>query len=909
MNFQKSAQLPVLTCADPGKFKTACSGFLAVLVRRELLLNWGYEINEYNIKLAKGEKTLDKIRIGLSLFFGLAFLALFTYFVYRDLNISSLFSFDFWFLSGNVLVGLFVISIFFFSYFVYRVMIFGKKQGKVEDYNYKKKLELEKQEFYAENSSEWSIVSKFKKGQQKDISKAFTDDALNVLGMAYLSAKNKKAVEVSQEYLFISLLDSDLVSSAMLRLGVSPKLLKEQYTDLLLPLGKSVHLPEFGEDFYQIIFQAYELAFKDEQKYVGVLDLLSCTLGQSEKLQEILYDLKIDNDKLNNVVAWFSLREKLREKYKELKKAGSFRSKHGIDRAMTAVATPFLNKFSEDLTMVAKYGGLAPCIDRKKEVEEMFRVVDSGRSSILLVGEYGVGKRTIVEGIAQLMIENNIPDRLFDKRLVQISITSLTAGTSPSGVKERISIIMNEVEHAGNVVLFIENLDELLSSGDSGLGIEVANSLSEHLSSGRFLTFATSTSGGFKKFISGSNLSSVFEAVEIKELDNNQAIQVVESKIGGVENKNQVFFSYLAIEQSVILARKFINDKSLPGSALEIASEAGSYVHSKSDSQIVTEEDIGYIVKSKTGIPTVSISGDEKSKLLNLEEEMHQRVIGQDDAVSLVANALKRARAGMRSEKKPISVFLFLGPTGVGKTELAKTIANNYFGAESNMVRIDMSEYQEPNSIYRLIGQPEKQGTGILTEAVMKQPFSLVLLDELEKADKNVLNLFLQVFDDGRLTDSIGRTVDFTNTIIIATSNAATAFVQEQLNSGVDVEEVRQKLMRSELRDYFAPEFLNRFDAIVLFKNLKKEEIKQIANLMLKQVGAQLEEKGFEFQIEDIALEELADIGYDPDFGARPMRRAIQDNIENKLADLFLENKLNRGDVVVLGRGLELEIK
>ncbi|MCF6276672.1 MAG: ATP-dependent Clp protease ATP-binding subunit [Candidatus Magasanikbacteria bacterium] len=909
MKFQKGEQLPVIICSDPGKFKTACSGFLAVLVRRNLLLNWGSEITEYNIKLKKGRKVLDKIRITLSLFLSFIFFGLLSFFLYRDLEVISFFTSDFWFGSGNYLVALFLISIFFFCYFIYRTMVFGKKAGKVESYNYKKKLEFEKQEFSNLTSSDWSIVDKFKKTQQKDISKSFTEDALDVLGKVYLTAKNKKSVEVNSEYLFMGLLDSKLVSSSMLRLEVPTKFFKEQYQDLLLTPGKSVHLPEFREDFYQIIFKAYELAFKNGQKYVGVLDLLVCTLEQSERLQEILYDLKIDSDKLENVTAWFSLREKLREEYKELKKAGSFRSKHGIDRAMTAVSTPYLNRFSEDLTAMAKYGAIAPCIGRKKEFEEIFRVVDSGRSSILLVGDYGVGKRTLVEGLARKMIENNVPERLFDKRLVKISMSSLTAGTTPSGAKERVLTIMSEVARAGNVILFLENLDELLNTEASELANEVANSLSEHLSGGSILTFATSTNSGYKKFISGSNLSSVFETVDIKELDNNQAIQVVESKIGGVESKNKVFFSYSAIEQSVVLARKFINNKSLPGSALEIVNEAGSYVHSKPNSQLVTEEDIGYIIKSKTGIPAVSVTSEEKSKLMNLGDEMHKRVIGQDDAVELVANALKRARAGMRSEKKPISVFLFLGPTGVGKTELAKTIANNYFGSENNMIRIDMSEYQEPNSIYRLIGQPEKQGTGILTEAVMKQPFSLVLLDELEKAHKDVLNLFLQVFDDGRLTDSVGRTVDFTNTIIISTSNAGTAFAQEQLNSGVEVEEVRQKMMRNELREYFAPEFLNRFDAIVLFKTLEKEEIKQIASLMLKQVGVQLEEKGFEFKVESIALEELADIGYDPDFGARPMRRAIQDNVENKLADLFLEDKLNRGDVVILGRGLELEIK
>ena len=288
---------------------------------------------------------------------------------------------------------------------------------------------------------------------------------------------------------------------------------------------------------------------------------------------------------------------------------------------------------------------------------------------------------------------------------------------------------------------------------------------------------------------------------------------------------------------------------------------------------------------------------------------MHKKVIGQNEAVMLVAGALRRARAEVRSDKKPIANFLFLGPTGVGKTELAKTIAGTYFGGEERMIRVDMSEYQDKSGIYRLIGQPNQQGSGILTEAVKQQPFSLILLDELEKADPDVLNLFLQVFDDGRLTDSMGKVVDFTNTIIIATSNAGTNYVQEQIVAGKSLEETRQTLVRGELKKYYRPEFLNRFDGIVLFRSLEKEEIKQIAGLMLKRVAKDLDKRGVGFRVEDSALDALAEVGFDPEFGARPMRRAIQEHVENKLADLILQSKLERRDVIVLGKGLSVEIE
>jgi len=353
-----------------------------------------------------------------------------------------------------------------------------------------------------------------------------------------------------------------------------------------------------------------------------------------------------------------------------------------------------------------------------------------------------------------------------------------------------------------------------------------------------------------------------------------------------------------------------LHDQNLPESALAIMTETASFVHNtKGVNTLVEGEDVASIVSQKTGIPTTSITDDESTKLMKLEEDMHKQVIGQDEAVSLVANALRRARAEVRSQKRPIANFLFLGPTGVGKTELAKTIARTYFGGEERMIRIDMSEYQDKSGIYRLIGQPGQQGTGILTEAVRQNPFSLLLLDEMEKADPDVLNLFLQVFDDGRLTDSVGRVIDFTNTIIIATSNAGTAFVQQQIAAGIPLEDIRQTLIHGELKQYYRPEFLNRFDGIVLFRSLSRDETKQIASLMLGRVKKDIEAKGMSFVVEEAALEALVEVGYDPEFGARPMRRAIQDKVENQLAELILSKKLNRRDRLVLGEGAIIRVE
>jgi ATP-dependent Clp protease ATP-binding subunit ClpC len=712
-------------------------------------------------------------------------------------------------------------------------------------------------------------------------------------------------------HVLFTLLKNPKIGSVFLRLGISSKTV-QKLIDQVLVHDDREREPLLGEDFKQIVFHAYDHARMRGQEQVRMTDLLAATVAQSVAIQELLYDLHIDAEKLTNVISWVKIREDLRMQYLSLKKAGSRRSKHGIDRAMTAVATPFLNSFSHDITLSAKYGHLAPCVAREKEIADVFRVIEGGRQSVLLVGDHGVGKMTIVEGIAQLMVEERVPKRLHDKRLVQLSTSALLAGTTVSGAIERLRNMMVEIARAGNVVLCINNLHDLVSDGKTAeKGLDVSEALSEFVGRGHgVLVIATTSVGGYNRTIAHSQLGAGFSRIDVAEMNDNQAIQVLESKVGGIEYKHKVFFSYDALATAVKLAGRFLPDERLPESAVTLIAESASAARSaRGEHTLVSDQDIAGIISEKTGIPVTSLDQDERARLLHLEEEMHRRVIGQDTAVSLVANALKRARAEIRSTKRPIANFLFLGPTGVGKTELAKTIAETYFGGEQRMIRIDMSEYQGANSVYRLIGQPGQQGTGILTEAVRQQPFSLVLLDELEKADKDVLNLFLQVFDDGRLTDSVGRTIDFTNTIIIATSNAGTAYVAEQAKAGRSFEEIRQSLIRTELQTYYRPEFINRFDGVVLFQPLSREDIKHIAELMLRRVAGDLKQRGIGFRVEQEALETLADHGYDPEFGARPMRRAIQNYVENALAELILQGSVSRRDTIVLGAGCKLRVE
>jgi ATP-dependent Clp protease ATP-binding subunit ClpC len=768
-------------------------------------------------------------------------------------------------------------------------------------------------------SLSWDEVRKISYRNRINIANSFTDEALGVLDQAFQITDQLHQDEIFPEHVLYTLLSTNRVSNIFIRLGILSKDIQKKiietwsgYTPSMAQSNVTVKTgliePHMSKDLQQIIFYAYQKAYQAHQDYVSVTELLLATVEYSETLQNILYDLEVDKQKLINVVEWARIRERLYREYSKLRKASASRPKNGIDKAMTAVATPFLNHMSEDITLLAQSGRTEPCIAREKEIEEIFRVLDSGERNVLLIGDYGVGKRTIINGIAERMVEDDVPERLKDKRLMRLSTSALLAGTTPSGAIERLIALMHEISRAGNIVLVITNIHELIGISAGGeQSLDVSDTLSEYIGKHAFLTLATTIPESYAQVIARSNLNSAFTTVEIKEADENQAIQMLESKAGLLEYKQKIFFSYNALSKAVELARRFLHESSLPGSALEILTEAATYTRTKKGIHtLVTHEEVGTVVAEKTHIPVTAVSSDESTKLLRLEDALHERVIGQDEAVGLVANALRRARAEIRSTNRPIANFLFLGPTGVGKTELAKTIAEVYFGGEERMIRLDMSEYQDKSGIYRLIGAPGEQGTGILTEAVRRNPFSLVLLDELEKADRDVLNLFLQVMDDGRLTDSTGRVVDFTNVIVIATSNAGTSYVAEQLRNGLSTDVIKDRLLHGELNQYFRPEFLNRFDGIVLFKPLAQEDIKKIAELLLRGVAKDLEAKGVELRVADAALEYFSQIGFDPEFGARPLRRVIQEHVENKLAELILSNQLKRRDVIVIGEGGEV---
>lgn len=862
-------------------------------------LYFGEPLTRYHIALRKCRRILAAFELMGAVLFAVGSFVAFIFFTLQSGNsLDRVFDASFWMSPLNGSVAFFWIGCVFLCFAVYRVLRVEEapEQTEYTGYGSKKDAETNTQG----DMVDWPSIHKLAVKKKRNIARAYKPEVRTVLEEAYKKADAVHATEVTMSHLFFALLGSDKVASVFIRLGIPVKVLQAHIAKQFVGTEAVTHMPRLSLDVQQIMFYAYEYAYEAEQTMVHVTDVLLATIRQSQGLQELLYDLEIDEQKLANVIEWMRIRQRLADQRQAFRKAASLHNKHGIDKAMTAVATPYLNSLSQDLTLAAVYGRLTTCVAREKEMEELFRMVEGGRQSIVLVGEYGVGKMTLIEGLAQKMIQDAVPPRLQDKRLVQLSTSALLAGTTVQGAQERLIHVMNEVRKAKNIILFIHNIHDLMGGAAGGEGLDVSDTLAEFLSSGNVFVFATTTQNGYAHHINRTQLGSILSKIDVEEMNLNQTIQTLEAKVGSIEYTQNVFISYNAIEAAATFADNFLHDQSLPESAINLLTEAASYTKStKGQNVLVSRDDVAAVITQKTGIPVASLTEDESSKLLRLEEEMHKRVIGQSEAVQVVANALRRARAAIRSTKRPIANFLFLGSTGTGKTELAKTIAEVYFGGEQRMIRIDMSEYQDAASIGRLLGQPGEQATGLLTEAVRTNPFSLVLLDEMEKANPKILDLFLQVFDDGRLTDSVGTVIDFTNTIIIATSNAGTSFLQEGIRNNVPIAEIREKLLREKLHEYFRPEFLNRFDGVVVFTPLQKNDVKQIAGILLKRVAKDMEERGIEFVVSEAGLQFLADVGYDPEFGARPMRRAIQEHVENVLAELVLSRKLERRDRVV----------
>ncbi|PJA46425.1 hypothetical protein CO174_00220 [Candidatus Uhrbacteria bacterium CG_4_9_14_3_um_filter_50_9] len=747
-------------------------------------------------------------------------------------------------------------------------------------------------------------------GEAQNLADVFSDEARAALERGFKLATTFGHASVSPLHLFIGALESNDASIVFGRLGLTFEKIKDPVARYLQgrQLGKPTVLSEETE---RVLLTAFLESVKQGLQEVPSYELFVASFDVEEFLQELFLDSGVSAQQFHNMIEWIRINDRMRIRYQAFKKAAAFKPTGPMNRSMTSVATPILDQFSEDLTTAGVYGQLPILVGREREIEEVFRVIEGGRQSAVLVGSEGVGKQTILAGIAQLMVEERVPKILEDKRLVRLSVPHLISGVDPSMAQERMMRLFYEVSKSRNIILAVTDLEQMtgLSSGNDATA-DLAATFVDFLSRGGTFAIATATPRAYVGSIERSVLGRVFQKVDINEPDETSAIHMLQSKIGEIEYNQKVVFSYEAVEKAVQLSDRYMHEEYLPKKAITIAREAALMVSKlRGEDALVLGEDVAQIVTEKTGVKATSVASEEKDTLLNLEERMHGRVIGQDEAVKAVASALRRARAELSSQDRPLATFLFLGPTGVGKTELAKTVAQTYFGNEDAMIRLDMSEYQSQDSIHRLIGVPGSNQGGLLTEAVRKQPFAIVLLDELEKAHPEILNIFLQVFDDGRLTDAAGRTIDFKNTIIVSTSNAGTQYIQDAVGRGEDLDSVKTHLIEEELKGTYRPEFLNRFDGVIVFKPLTQDEVFQIAGLMIGQVAKRLEPKGIFFRAEPDAVKELSVKGYDPKFGARPLRRVVQEEVDNAIANALLAGKVKRRDTIVLKASGTIEIE
>jgi len=744
----------------------------------------------------------------------------------------------------------------------------------------------------------------------ENISEVMETAAYKVLEDAYELAEKFHHTEVSPLHIFATCLTADKARIVFARLGINFDELKPTLVEGLskLPTGEASLLRSAGEE---IVLRSFISAYQRGDGLVSVLDLLQTSFHAEPLIVDWLSGKELTGEQFDSVVEWVRINEALRARYEKFRRAALHKPVGDMNRAMTSVATPMLDQVGDDLTADAVYGRLPLLVGRDNELAEILRIIEGGRQSVVLVGPPGVGKDAILAGIAERMVEEDVPDILKDKRLVAISLPALLSGASPSEAQERLMAVLVEVARSRNIVLAISDVEKItgITSGGEHT-MDLASVLADALDRGITFLIATTTPDAYTAVIESSSLGRVFQKINVPEPDVPTAIHILESKMAGLENQNGVVFSFEALEKCVSLSDRYLHESYLPAKAFELAKEVALEAKQRNGANtLVTGDEVARVLSQKTGIPLTKVSESEKEKLLHFEDRLHGRVIGQEEAVKAVSSALRRARAELRSGKRPMANFLFLGPTGVGKTELAKAVAEAYFGSEEVMLRFDMSEYQDVVSIHRLIGSPDSKDGGLLTEAVRRQPFSIVLLDELEKAHPDILNIFLQVMDDGRLTDAAGRTIDFTNTILVATSNAGTGYIQEAMAANKTIEEIKTRLMEVELKNIYRPEFLNRFDAVIVFKPLTMDDVRQIAYLMIQQLAEKMETKGIKFEAEDAVVEELSKKGFDPMFGARPLRRVIQEEVENAMANALLSGEVKPRDTIILRVGGKVEIK
>ena len=572
--------------------------------------------------------------------------------------------------------------------------------------------------------------------------------------------------------------------------------------------------------------------------------------------------------------------------------------------------TRVLDQYSRDLTLLAASGSFDPVIGRDEEIRRSVQILSRrSKNNPVLIGEPGVGKTAVAEGIAAYIAGSDAPDSMAGKRLVALDLPALLAGTKYRGdFEERVKAVLKDVKKAGDVILFIDEMHTMIGAGSAEGAIDAANILKPALGRGEVQIIGATTPEEYRRHIEkDAALERRFQPVKIAEPSRGDSLKMLGAVRQGLEKHHGVKISDAALTAAVDLSARYINDRFLPDKAIDLADEAAAHIR-VSGGGLVTAEDIAAVVSLWTGIPVANLSADETKRLCNMESILHRRVIGQNEAVTAVSRAIRRGRVGLSDPNRPIGSFLFLGPTGVGKTELCRALAEAVFGESEAMIRLDMSEYMEKHAVSKLIGSPPGyvgyEDGGQLTERVRRKPWSVVLFDEIEKAHEDVWSILLQIMDDGRLTDSAGRVVSFRNTIIVMTSNVGAKSISDGrprmgfTPDGGDEAQLMRARINEELRRTFKPEFLNRIDETIVFRRLSRAEIRSIAERMLLTVAERFKALGMTLSVPDQVVDFLAERGYDEKYGARPLRRAIRSMIEDKAAELMLTDSLGRGDTV-----------
>ncbi|MGO0058713.1 ATP-dependent Clp protease ATP-binding subunit [Brevibacillus fluminis] len=791
----------------------------------------------------------------------------------------------------------------------------------------------------------------------------FTERAQKVLALALEEAVRLGHKDIGTEHVLLGLIreGEGIAAKALQSLGLGLDKIQSE-VEALIGRGTEQsgnYTPNYTPRAKKVIELSMDEARKLGHTYVGTEHILLGLIREGEGIAARI---------MNNLGVSLN---KARQQVLQLLGSSEMMASHQPANNSASANTPTLDGLARDLTAIAKEGGLDPVIGRQKEIERVIQVLSRRtKNNPVLIGEPGVGKTAIAEGLAQKIVNNEIPETLRDKRVMTLDMGTVVAGTKYRGeFEDRLKKIMDEIRQAGNIILFIDELHTLIGAGGAEGAIDASNILKPALARGELQCVGATTLDEYRKYIEkDAALERRFQPIQVDEPSVEDAIKILHGLRDRYEAHHRVKITDEAIDQAVRLSDRYITDRFLPDKAIDLVDEAASKVRLQSftvppnlkelevrleevrkekDAAVqsqefeeaaalrdqeqklreeldrtkkdwkerqgklnmeVTPEDIAHVVANWTGVPVVKLKEEETERLLKMEEILHDRVIGQDEAVKSISRAVRRARAGLKDPKRPIGSFIFLGPTGVGKTELARAVAETLFGDEDSMIRIDMSEYMEKHSTSRLVGAPPgyvgyDEG-GQLTEKVRRKPYSVILLDEIEKAHPDVFNILLQVLDDGRLTDSKGRTVDFRNTVVIMTSNVGANMIKKNTSLGFTTgdtekkyQDMKDKVM-DELKRSFRPEFLNRIDEVIVFHSLEQEHIEQIVSLMTDELRKRLKEQSIDFQLTNEAKKVLAKEGFDPAYGARPLRRAIQRNIEDRLSEELLKGTISKGDTV-----------